>query len=151
MSTVTIRPLVAADFSAWEPLWQGYLAFYGSSLSPEVTDLTFARLTGGAEPMGGFIAERDGQAVGIVNWVMHRTTWSVRDICYLQDLFVLPAIRGAGAGANLIEAVRALAERKKCFRVYWQTHESNETAMRLYDKVATKSGFLVYRIALPQS
>ncbi|PJC95302.1 GNAT family N-acetyltransferase, partial [Janthinobacterium sp. BJB1] len=30
-------------------------------------------------------------------------------------------------------------------RVYWQTHETNTTAMRLYDTIAQKSGFLVYR------
>ena len=30
-------------------------------------------------------------------------------------------------------------------RVYWQTHETNLTAMRLYDEVAERSGFVVYR------
>ena len=30
-------------------------------------------------------------------------------------------------------------------RVYWQTHETNRTAMALYDRVAERSGFLVYR------
>lgn len=150
MSEITIRPLVKSDMEAWEPLWQGYLTFYKSSVAPYVTRLTFSRLTGGTEPMGGFIAEQDGKAIGIVNWVMHRTTWSASDICYLQDLFVSPEIRGGGTGAKLIEAVRALAEEKGCFRVYWQTHETNDTAMKLYDKVAQKSGFLVYRIPLPQ-
>jgi hypothetical protein len=29
--------------------------------------------------------------------------------------------------------------------VYWQTHETNAVAMRLYDQLAEKSGFLVYR------
>jgi hypothetical protein len=46
--------------------------------------------------------------------------------------------------------VRALAEEKGAFRVYWQTHETNDVAMKLYDRVAQKSGFLVYRIPLPQ-
>jgi GNAT superfamily N-acetyltransferase len=150
MSGITIRPLLKSDMEAWEPLWQGYLAFYKSGLAPYVTRLTFSRLTGGTEPMGGFIAEQDGRAIGLVNYVMHRTTWSASDICYLQDLFVSPEIRGGGAGAKLIEAVRELAEEKGCFRVYWQTHETNDVAMKLYDKVAEKSGFLVYRIPLPQ-
>jgi GNAT superfamily N-acetyltransferase len=149
MPEITIRPLAKTDLDAWEPLWQGYLTFYKSSVAPDVTRLTFNRLTGGDEPMGGFIAEQDGKAIGIVNFVMHRTTWSASDICYLQDLYVLPDIRGGGVGARLIEAVRALAEAQGCFRVYWQTHESNDVAMKLYDKVAQKSGFLVYRIPLP--
>lgn len=149
MIETTIRPLAAADRAAWEPLWQGYLTFYKSSVSAAVTQLTFERLTGGMEPMGAYVAERDGRMIGIVHFVMHRTTWSLSDICYLQDLFVVPDVRGSGAGAALIEAVRAMAERQGCFRVYWQTHETNDVAMKLYDRVAQKSGFLVYRIPLP--
>jgi GNAT superfamily N-acetyltransferase len=145
MSEITIRPLAASDRAAWDPLWQGYLTFYKASIASDISDVTFARLTGGAEPMGGFIAERDGMAVGIVHWVVHRTTWNERDICYLQDLFSVPEARGSGAGRKLIEAVRQMAEQKGCFRVYWQTHESNLQAQALYDKVADKSGFIVYR------
>ena len=145
MSEITIRPLQASDRAAWEPLWQGYLTFYTASLPPETSDITFARLTGGAEPMGGFIAERDGKALGIVHWVLHRTTWSPKDICYLQDLFTVPEARGGGVGRKLIETVRGMAQEKGAFRVYWQTHESNLQAQALYDKVADKSGFIVYR------
>ncbi|HEV7260019.1 MAG TPA: GNAT family N-acetyltransferase [Bosea sp. (in: a-proteobacteria)] len=145
MSEITIRPLAAADRTAWEPLWQGYLTFYKASLTPDITDATFARLTGGQEPMGGFVAERGGKIIGIVHWVIHRSTWNIRDICYLQDLFTLPEARGTGAGRALIEAVKQMAQAKGCFRVYWQTHESNLQAQALYDKVADKSGFIVYR------
>lgn len=145
MPETVIRPLATGDRLAWEPLWQGYLTFYKASLTPDITDATFARLTGGTEPMGGFIAERDGGAVGIVHWVTHRSTWNTRDICYLQDLFTTPDARGTGAGRALIETVRAMAQVKGCFRVYWQTHESNAQAQALYDKVADKSGFIVYR------
>ena len=67
MAEITIRPLAATDREAWTPLWHGYLTFYKASLAPETSDTTFARLTGGAEPMGGFIAERDGRAVGIAD------------------------------------------------------------------------------------
>ncbi|MEN5083639.1 GNAT family N-acetyltransferase [Bosea sp. TWI1241] len=149
MQQITIRPLDAGDRAAWEPLWQGYLTFYKASLSPETTDTTFARLTGGEEPMGGFIAQRGEETLGIVNYVLHRTTWSPKEICYLQDLYTVEAARGTGVGRRLIEAVRAMAEAKGCFRVYWQTHESNLQAQALYDKVAQKSGFIVYRQPLP--
>ncbi len=133
MTALTIRPLTAADRAGWDPLWQGY------------SDVTFARLTGGAEPMGSFVAERGGALIGLVHWVIHRTTWNSRNICYLQDLFTTPEARGTGAGRALIEAVRQMAQAKGCFRVYWQTHESNAQAQALYDKVADKSGFIVYR------
>jgi GNAT superfamily N-acetyltransferase len=145
MTEITIRPLAPSDRAQWEPLWQGYLTFYKASLTPDISEATFARLTCGSEPMGGFVAERDGRLIGIVHWVIHRSTWNIKDICYLQDLFTAPEARGTGAGRALIEAVKQMARTKGCFRVYWQTHESNIQAQALYDKVAEKSGFIVYR------
>src|SRR5690348_2546577 len=97
-----IRPLAPSDRTAWEPLWQGYLTFYKSSVAPEVTDLTFARLTGGTEPMGGFVADDAGTLLGITHWISHRSCWTAGDYIYLQDLFVDPARRGGGIGRRLI-------------------------------------------------
>lgn len=146
---MTIRPLAAADRTAWEPLWQGYLAFYKTALPAEVTDLTFARLTDGNEPMGGFVSlDESGRIVGIVHWVTHRTCWAEADNCYLQDLFVDPAIRGGGHGKALIEAVYDKAAQIGCGRVYWQTQETNAVAQVLYNKLADRSGFIVYRKAI---
>jgi GNAT superfamily N-acetyltransferase len=141
-----VRPLIPADKAAWLPLWHGYLAFYGARLPAEIDDITFARLTGGDEPMGGFLALDDaGRAVGLVHWLTHRTTWSAKMTCYLQDLFVAPDMRGGGHGKALIEAVHAKARELDCTRVYWLTQEANATARVLYDRVAANSGFIVYR------
>ncbi|MFN3673558.1 MAG: GNAT family N-acetyltransferase [Bosea sp. (in: a-proteobacteria)] len=148
MSAITVRPIVSADRAAWTPLWRAYLAFYKTELPDAIYDHAFARLTGPDPSMGGFIAERDGQAIGIVHWVLHRTFWSQKDMCYLQDLFTVEAARGSGAGRKLIEAVRERAKQLDCLRVYWQTHESNTQAQALYDSLAEKSGFIVYRQAL---
>ncbi len=140
-----IRPLKPADRAGWEPLWQGYLRFYETRLAAEVTDLTFARLTGGADPMGGLVAEASGSLVGIAHWITHRSCWTAGDYCYLQDLFVAPAHRGAGIGRALIEAVSDKARGLGCARVHWLTHETNTNAMRLYDSIAERSGFVQYR------
>jgi GNAT superfamily N-acetyltransferase len=143
-----LRPLAAADRAAWEPLWQGYLAFYKSAIAPEVTETTFARLTSGVEPVGGFVADDAGTLVGIAHWISHRSCWTVGDYIYLQDLFVSPEQRGGGIGRQLIEAVYAKAEELGCARVHWLTHETNTTAMQLYNKVADRSGFVQYRKVL---
>lgn len=51
-------------------------------------------------------------------------------------------------GRALIEEVYRRAVDAGCSRVYWNTHKTNVTAMKLYDKVAEESGFLVYRKGL---
>jgi GNAT superfamily N-acetyltransferase len=63
----------------------------------------------------------------------------------MQDLFTVDASRGLGIGRALIEATYEHAKEAGAGRVYWQTHETNQTAMHLYDEVAEKSGFIVYR------
>ncbi len=144
MST-SIRPTTPADFRLWEPLWQAYLLFYKAAMTDKVTRLTFDRLTGGNAAMGSFLAFDGAKAIGMVNWIMHPSCWTEGDYCYLQDLFVDPHARGGGVGRKLIETVYDVARNRLCSRVYWLTHETNTDAMKLYDKMADRSGFIQYR------
>ncbi len=141
-----VRDLSVEDRAQWQSLWAGYLAFYESTLAPEVTDTTWARLLDPSEPMFCLVAEGDdGALLGIVHCVLHRGTWAIGDFCYLEDLFVSPDARGLGIGRALIEAVYGRADALGCARVYWLTHESNSTARKLYDQVAKNRGFIQYR------
>ncbi|WP_459616074.1 N-acetyltransferase family protein [Bordetella sp. 2513F-2] len=149
MSTLEIRPVTQADFDAWLPLWKGYQAFYRVDIDDAVTRHTYARFLDPAEPMHAALAVSAGRAVGLVHWIFHRSTWTAGDYCYLQDLYVDPDVRGTGAGRALIEHVYAAAARHNAARVYWLTHETNHTAMQLYDRIADRSGFIQYRKVMP--
>jgi GNAT superfamily N-acetyltransferase len=140
-----IRDLKSGDRPRWEDLWAGYLEFYDTPLDPVVTEVTWSRLNDENEPMFALVAEDERELVGFVHCVLHRGTWSLGLLCYLEDLFVAPAARGQGVGRKLIEAVYARADELKCDRVYWLTHENNTTARTLYDKIAKHSGFIQYR------
>ena len=143
--TVTVRPLEQSDHADWRRLWTDYLTFYETSVPEEVYASTWRRLfaEGDFEPRG-FIASVDGEAVGLVHFLFHRSTWSVEGNCYLQDLFTARQARGKGAGEALIAAVREAAAERGVANVYWMTHETNATARKLYDRVARKTGFIEY-------
>jgi len=149
---LTIRPVEPRDFDQWLPLWDGYNAFYGRSgptaLTPEITQITWTRFFDAYEPVHALVAESEGQLLGITHYIYHRTTISIGPICYLQDLFTTENARGKGVARTLINEVYTQAKLAGAFRVYWQTHETNQTAMQLYDKVAEKSGFIVYRMPI---
>lgn len=151
-TSLTIRPITPQDFEAWKPLWDGYNAFYGRSgptaLPEEVTRTTWSRFFDGYEPVNALVAESAGRLLGLAHYLFHRSTTQIAPSCYLQDLFTVDEARGKGVGRALIEAVRTQAMLGGAGRLYWQTHETNTVAMRLYDKVAEKSGFVVYRKAL---
>jgi GNAT superfamily N-acetyltransferase len=148
MTELVVRPIAWADHAAWLPLWDGYNAFYGRSgptaLPAEITQTTWARFFDEDEPVNALVAERDGRLVGIVHFLFHRSTTMIGLNCYLQDLFTAAQARGGGVGRALIEAVYERARAAGSTRVYWHTHETNQTAMRLYDQVAERTGFVVY-------
>jgi GNAT superfamily N-acetyltransferase len=144
-SPLTVRPVAQTDFAQWAPLWEGYNRFYQRTLPAEITEMTWTRFFDAYEPVHALVAERDGQLLGLAHYIFHRSTIMIGPTCYLQDLFTDEASRGQGVGRALIEGVYAKAREAGAPRVYWQTHETNKTAMKLYEKVAERSGFVVYR------
>ncbi len=149
---IDIRPVQRDDFAAWKQLWDGYNAFYGRSgptaLAPEITLATWSRFFDEHEPVHALVARLSSQVCGLAHFLYHRSTIQLAPTCYLQDLFTSEAARGHGVGRALIYAVYERAKAAGSPRVYWQTHETNTAAMKLYDQVAEKSGFLVYRHTL---
>ena len=145
---VQIKPATAADHDQWLPLWQAYLTFYNTELPAEVSESTWQRFLDPAEPTQLAIAWQGDKAVGIVQFIYHRSNWSIGNSCYLQDLFVSPEIRGTGAGRLLIEHVYATARDNHCAKAHWLTHETNATAIQLYERIAERPGFIQFRKAL---
>jgi len=144
-ASITIRPLEAADEAAWRRLWKDYQTFYGVALGEEIFAATWARLRDPHEPMFGFGAfDAAGNLLGLVHAIYHRSCWAIARRCYLEDLFTSVAARGYGVGRALIDAVCAHALADGASEVYWLTHETNATARALYDRLATRSGFIEY-------
>ncbi len=147
-SPVHIRPIARPDHAEWRVLWDGYNAFYGregpTALPEAITQATWERFFHENEPVHAFVAEQDGQLIGLVHYLFHRSTTRLNDVCYLQDLFTASHLRGRGAGRLLIQAVYDAAKARNSSRVYWTTGTANETAQRLYDKLAQRLGFFIY-------
>jgi GNAT superfamily N-acetyltransferase len=146
---VLIRPAIESDFCAWRPIWDAYNSFYGrseeSALPVDITRTTWSRFLDVDEPMHALVAEGSSGLLGLAHFLFHRSTTQLGPSCYLQDLYTVESARGRGVARALIDEVYQRAVAAGSPRVYWQTHETNATAMRLYDKVAEKSGFVVYR------
>ena len=142
---ITIRALAERDQPRWRELFDGYLTFYESELSGEVKQGTWQRLLSDDPNMGGFVAANaDDHAVGLAHYVIHPSTWTKGPYCYLEDLFVDPALRGGGIGRALITELKGHAQAAGCERLYWLTQEFNYKGRMLYDTVAKKIPFVVY-------
>lgn len=145
---ITIRPVAATDRAEWQRLWTAYLQFYDTTVAPEIYDTSFARLIGNdPRDFHGLLAESDGKPCGLVHYLFHRHMWKILDVCYLQDLYADPEVRGTGVGRRLIEAVYAAADAAGAPSVYWLTQHFNTQARTLYDRVGVLSPFIRYNRA----
>jgi GNAT superfamily N-acetyltransferase len=150
--STTITTLHAGDRDRWAALWRGYLTFYETAVPEAIYASTWSRILDPQGEIHAFGARDDaGELVGITHYLFHPHAWSTREACYLQDLFVDEAARGRGHARALIDAVATVASRRDCHSLYWKTMAPNATARRLYDRVATHDGTIVYYYPLRSS
>jgi len=141
---INIRPAAGADELRWRELWAGYNTFYEAEVPEEVTQSTWRRILNPAVPVLGRIAELDNRVVGFSIAVLHESTWEAAPICYLEDLFVDPTIRGKGVGRMLLQDLVVLARQNGWPRLFWHTRAGNVNARRLYDTFTRADDFVRY-------
>lgn len=146
--TLAIRDATPEDEAGWRRLWDAYLAFYDLALPPAVTAATWARLMDPASPLKARLAVRDGRIAGFAIHQHHPSSWVEGDDCYLEDLYIDAAERGAGLGRALIDDLIALARARGWHRLYWHTDEDNARARSLYDSYVQSDGHIRYRLRL---
>ena len=143
--TLVVRPLTRSDEAEWRRLWRDYLAFYETEVGEAVYATYFERLLGDdPQDYNGLIAEVDGRRVGLAHYLFHRHGWKIENVCYLQDLYADPDVRGIGVGRALIEAVYAKADAAGAPSVYWLTQDFNAEARKLYDRIGQVTPFIKY-------
>jgi GNAT superfamily N-acetyltransferase len=143
---MVIRDPLPRDEADWRRLWTGYTTFYEADVPEDVTAETWRRLIARDTSVFGRVACEKDLVIGFSNSVLHPGTWTKDPICYLEDLFVDPAVRGKGVGRALIDDLIAQARSKGWSKLYWVTRQSNATARRLYDTFVQADDFVRYLV-----
>lgn len=79
------------------------------------------------------IAEWGSTPAGFAFFFYNYSTWLGKPGLYLEDLFVLPEMRGKGIGKSLLQELAKIAVRENCYGMRWQVLEWNEPALKFYD------------------
>jgi GNAT superfamily N-acetyltransferase len=146
---VAIRSVLPNDQPSWQRLWRGYCDFYQANVRDEVTQRTWMRILDPDSAIMCVLAESEGRVAGFAHCVVHENTWETQPVCYLEDLYVDPAMRGRGIGKALLEWLRNAMRAEGWARLYWVTHKDNATARALYDQFAPADDFVRYVVRLP--
>jgi GNAT superfamily N-acetyltransferase len=94
------------------------------------------------------IASYEGEPAGFALFFHNFSTFLGRPGVYLEDLFVVPNLRGRGIGRILLSFLAKLAIERGCGRLEWAVLDWNEPAIRFYERLGAKAmdEWTVYRL-----
>ena len=145
--SIEIRPLRDDDRETWEELFRAYGTFYKTTIPGAAFGEVWTWIFDPANDFWCDVAQTaEGRIVGFTQYqLMHRSLGGSM-VCYLSDLYVVPDVRGSGAGRALIDHVLAFARQRGLPGVRWLTQEFNYPARSLYDTYAPKTDFILYNV-----
>jgi GNAT superfamily N-acetyltransferase len=84
------------------------------------------------------IAAVDGEPVGFALFHSTFSTWECAPGLWLEDLYVPPRHRRAGAGGVLLSALARIAVQRGCRRLEWHALDWNELALGFYERLGAE-------------
>lgn len=150
MSKVRVVPVEERHKPDWRRLYNGYGAFYKVEMTDRIAEAVWGWLLDPAHVMNGLIAEdENGKAIGLAHIRAMPRPLSGGECGFLDDLFVDPEARGSGVFEALFAAMDEMAKEKGWPMVRWLTQEFNYRGRSAYDRIATKTPFILYQRETP--
>lgn len=145
-----VRALEARDRAAWQVLYAGYGNFYETPLTNEKADRVWNWLMDPGYEAFGLVAVDDlDSPIALAHYRQFARLLAGGIGIYLDDLFTAPGSRGTGAGRALIGRLNQIARERGAGVVRWITASDNFAAQKLYDRLATRTVWVTYDLAVP--
>lgn len=133
---LSLRPAIPADVPLIRTLIQGLAEYERLAAECVATeDGLRATLFGPSPDAEVVLAFLDGAPAGFALFFHNYSTFLARRGLYLEDLFVLPELRGKGVGTALLQHLARLAMERECGRFEWAVLDWNEPAIRFYESL----------------
>ena len=136
---LSIRPATAADARLILEFIRRLAEYEREPNAVVATEEDIIRDGFGAEPKYRcLIAEWNREPAGFAFFFYNYSTWLGKPGLYLEDLFVLPEMRGKGIGKALLQKLAQIAVAENCYGMRWQVLEWNEPALKFYDTLGAQ-------------
>ena len=131
-----VRPAARADGPVICRLIRELAAYENALDQVEITEAGLDAALFGPEPsVFAHVAEYRGVVAGVALWFVNFSTWTGRHGIYLEDLFVSPAVRGAGLGRALLAELAGICVDRGYGRLEWAVLDWNAPAQQFYDSL----------------
>jgi GNAT superfamily N-acetyltransferase len=136
---VTIRNATSADTALILEFIRGLAEYERAPHGVVATEDDLRRDGFGSSPLYRcVIAEWDNRPAGFAFFFYNYSTWRGQPGLYLEDLFVLPQMRGKGVGKALLQHLAQIALRENCYGIRWMVLEWNEPAIKFYESLGAE-------------
>jgi GNAT superfamily N-acetyltransferase len=150
VGTMQVRAPQEGDYARWRELYRAYADFYETEQTDEAADRAWSWIHDpNHEVKALLVADDAGRVVGLAHYRPFARPLAASTGCYLDDLFVEPAARGTGAADALLGELRQIAASRGWTVVRWITADDNHRARSTYDRVATRTMWVTYDMAVP--
>jgi GNAT superfamily N-acetyltransferase len=145
---ITIEKVGHLDLSELLPLMRAYCDFYEvEPRDDRLVNMSRALIDDPGEGMQLLARAEDRTPLGFATIFWGWSTLDAARIGLMNDLYVVPEVRGGGVGRRLIESCRGQCRKKGVPKLVWETAPDNKTAQRLYDSTGAESStWLAYEI-----
>ena len=144
---MNIRPLEKTDRKIWEQLVNEYAQFYKTTVPVGGHDRVWEWIFDSDNDFWcDLVVNDEQQPYGFTQYQLMHRSLSGAMVCYLSDLYVIPDVRGTGAGRAMIDHVIRTSKAKGITNVRWLTQDFNYAGRRLYDTYSPKSDFILYSV-----
>jgi GNAT superfamily N-acetyltransferase len=133
---LSIRTATPADIPVMLDLIRGLAEYEREPNAVVATEEDLRRDGFGPQPkFRCVIADWEGRPAGFAFFFYNYSTWRGQPGLYLEDLFVLPEMRGKGIGKALLQHLAQVAVQEHCYGIRWMVLEWNEPALKFYDSL----------------
>jgi GNAT superfamily N-acetyltransferase len=146
-----IRCIQQDDFNSWCLLYEKYLAFYQTMLSEQQLMNLWDWFFDDTTKVYCSVAILNDNIIGLVHFREFFRPIKASVGIFMDDLFVDSSYRGQGIARQLIKTVDRFASEKNISIVRWITGQNNKDAMKVYDKLANKTSWIMYDMAVNDS
>eukprot|EP00762_Andalucia_godoyi_P004522 ANDGO_05128.mRNA.1 D-amino-acid N-acetyltransferase HPA3 len=137
-----------SDYPSWRRLFQGYADFYKRDITDESAKRVFSWIMDENHILECIVVRQqaDGDIVGFAHFQENPRPLTGSVACFLNDLFVDPAVRGGRLGDMMLEHLRSLCKPRGWSMVRWLTADDNYRARALYDRHAQRTMWITYQM-----
>lgn len=146
VAATKVRDASAGDREAFVAMWRTFVDAKPSEPgNRDLAETNWSRAVDPGHPLRCIVAVSDAdEAQGFTLFLDFPFTWSVKNVCYLLDIFVRPESRGQGHARAMIEHLVSIGRRSGWYKIFWMTEPDNHRARQFYDRVAKRMNYVRY-------